>query len=167
MLEQCCSYSKQCYNAVLCKKSLLRIVSCNITFMEDVNKRRRIFLSLSKHECGAQEINSREIRLHLTFFANWNRRGKVCQKLEFILKLNFSLPSPLSSSIGSFSNDGGDGNENVKSAIGLLSKTTSWHVHHAFLYISLPLLHDHDVKMPNFTFYGGRKQATTKFSFSF
>ena len=64
---------------------------------------------------------------------------------------------------GSFSNDDGD----VKTAIGLLSKTTSWHVHHAFLYISLPLLHDYDVKMPNFTFYGGRKQATTKFSFSF
>ena len=68
---------------------------------------------------------------------------------------------------GSFSNDDVDGNENVKTAIGLLSKTTSLHVHHAFLYISLPLLHDYDVKMPNFTFYGGRKQATTKFSFSF
>ena len=38
---------------------------------------------------------------------------------------------------------------------------------HAFLYVPLPLLHDHDVKMPNFTFYGGRKQATTKFSFLF
>ena len=70
-------------------------------------------------------------------------------------------------SIGIFSNDDGDGNENVKKAIGLLSKTTSLHVHHAFLYISLPLLHDYDVKMPSFTFYGGRKQATTKFSFSF
>ena len=28
-------------------------------------------------------------------------------------------------------------------------------------------LHDFDAKMPNCTFYGGRKQATTKFSFSF
>ena len=68
-------------------------------------------------------------------------------------------------SVGNFSN--GDGNENVKKAIGLLSKTTSLHVHHAILYISLPLLHDYDVKMPSFTFYGGRKQATTKFFFSF
>ena len=59
-------------------------------------------------------------------------------------------------SVGSFSNDDGNGNENVKKAIGLLSKTTSEHVHHAFLYISLPLLFDYDVKMPNFTFYGGR-----------
>ena len=44
--------------------------------------------------------------------------------------------------VGSFSNDDGDGNENVKTAMGLLSKTISLHVHHAFLYISLPLLHD-------------------------
>ena len=70
-------------------------------------------------------------------------------------------------SVGSFSNDDGDGNENVKKAIGLLSKTTSLHMHHPFLYISLPLLRDYDVKMPSFTFYGGRKQATTNFSFSF
>ena len=57
--------------------------------------------------------------------------------------------------IGSFSNDDGDGNENIKTAIGLLSKT-SLHVLHAFLYISLLLLLDFDVKVPNFTFYGGR-----------
>ena len=25
-----------------------------------------------------------------------------------------------------------------------------------------PFLHNYDVNMPNFTFYGGRKQATTK-----
>ena len=54
-----------------------------------------------------------------------------------------------------------------QTAIGLLSKTTSLHVHHAFLYISLPFLHDYDAKMPKFTFYGGRKQATTKPSFNF
>ena len=41
------------------------------------------------------------------------------------------------------------------------------HVHHAFLYISLPFVHDYDAKMPKFTFYGGRKQATTKVSLSF
>ena len=69
--------------------------------------------------------------------------------------------------IRSFSNYDGDGNEDVKKVIGLLSKTTALHVHHAFLYISLPPLHDYNVKMPNFTFYGERKQATTNFSFSF
>ena len=30
--------------------------------------------------------------------------------------------------------------------IGLMSKTTTLHVYHAFLYISLPLLHNYDVK---------------------
>ena len=43
-------------------------------------------------------------------------------------------------------------------------KTTS-QVHH--IYISFPFLHDYDVKMPNFALYGGRKQATAKFYFSF
>ena len=70
-------------------------------------------------------------------------------------------------SVGSLSNDNSDGNENVKKAIGLLSRTTSLHMHHTFLYISSPLLHDYNMKMPSFTFYGGRKEATTKFSFSF
>ena len=35
-----------------------------------------LFLSLSKLESGPQEINSREIRLHLPFSANWNKRDK-------------------------------------------------------------------------------------------
>ena len=45
--------------------------------MEDVNKRRRIFLALSKLKCGPQEINSREICLHLRFSGNWSKREKV------------------------------------------------------------------------------------------
>ena len=40
-------------------------------------------------------------------------------------------------------------------------------VHYTFLYISFPFLHYYDVKMPNFAFYGERKQATTKFYFPF
>ena len=67
--------------------------------------------------------------------------------------------------LGSFGDDG-DGNQDVKKAIGLLPKTTNLHVHHAFLYISLPSLHGYDVKMPNCKFYGGRKQATTNLFFS-
>ena len=46
------------------------------SFMEDVNKRRRISFSLSKLECGPQVINSRKIRLHFPFSANWNKRDK-------------------------------------------------------------------------------------------
>ena len=64
------------------------------------------------------------------------------------------------------SNDA-DGNENVIKTIGLISKTTTLHMHHTFLYISFPFLHDYDVKIPNFAFYGERKQATTKFYFCF
>ena len=60
--------------------------------------------------------------------------------------------------------------ERQKKLSGLLSKTTTLHVHHTFLYISLASLQDYDVKLPNFT-------STTKttifdntrqpFSFSF
>ena len=57
-------------------------------------------------------------------------------------------------SLGSFSNDDADGNENVKTTIGLFSKTTTLDLDHAFLYIALPSLHDYDGKMPNFAFYG-------------
>ena len=72
------------------------------------------------------------------------------------------LISPSYRFLGSFSNDDGDGNQDVKKAIGLLRKTTTLHVHHALLYISLPSLDDYDVKM----FYGGHKQATTNLFFS-
>ena len=61
----------------------------------------------------------------------------------------------------------GDDNENVKKAIDWISKTTTLHVHHAFLYISLPSLHHYDVIIPNFAFYGEPKQPTPKFAFSF
>ena len=66
------------------------------------------------------------------------------------------------------SNDADDG-ENVKKkkTVGLVSKTTTLQVHHTFLYIFFPFLHDYDVKMPNFAFYRGRKQPTTKFYFFF
>ena len=38
-------------------------------------------------------------------------------------------------------------------------------MHHPFLYISLPFLHNYDVKMLNFSFYGERKQVKeSKFS---
>ena len=66
--------------------------------------------------------------------------------------------------IGSLSNDDGDGNEDGKKAIGLISKTTTFH---AFWYISLPSSHDYEVKAPKFTFCRGREhKATTFFFFS-
>ena len=53
----------------------------------------------------------------------------------------------------SFSND--DGNENVK--------TTTLLLQHTFLYISLPSLHDYDVRFSHAMFYGGRKFTTANF----
>ena len=38
-----------------------------------------------------------------------------------------------------------DGKENVKKQVDTISKTTTLHVHHAIMYISLPSLHDYDV----------------------
>ena len=64
---------------------------------------------------------------------------KIEKKRESILKLTFSLPLlPSMLKLPSFSDGDGDGDgiEILKTAIGLLSKTTSLHVHHAFLYIS-------------------------------
>ena len=69
--------------------------------------------------------------------------------------------------LGTLRSDDGAGNGNATKAIALISKTTILHVHHAFLYISLPSLHDYDVKMPNFPMYRGSTQATTKFPLSF
>ena len=44
-----------------------------------------------------------------------------------------------------------------------ISKTTTLHMHHTFLYISLLFLHDYHIKMPNFAVYRESKQASTKF----
>ena len=67
----------------------------------------------------------------------------------------------LSLSVGTLRSD--DATATRTSTIDLVGKTTTLHVHLTFLYIPLPFLHDYNVKLPNFTFSGGRKQATTKF----
>ena len=45
----------------------------------------------------------------------------------------------LSYLLGTLRCNDADGKKNVKKTIGFISKTTSLHVHHAFLYISLPV----------------------------
>ena len=62
-------------------------------------------------------------------------------------------------------NDDGDVKENGKRVIGLDWQTTTLHVHHAFLYISLPSLHVYNVKVPDFTYCRGREHETTTFLF--
>ena len=44
--------------------------------------------------------------------------------------------------LGTLRNHDNDGNRNGQKTIGLMSKITTLHVHHAFLYISLPSLHN-------------------------
>ena len=44
-----------------------------------------------------------------------------------------------------------------------MSKTTSLHVNHAFLYILLPSLDNYDMKWPNFKFTSERKRQADKF----
>ena len=57
-----------------------------------------------------------------------------------------------------------NGNKDGERAILVfVSRTTTFQVHHAFLYISLPSLHVYEVKMPNFTFGGGREHTVTTF----
>ena len=64
-------------------------------------------------------------------------------------------------------NDDGDGKEN--GVICLYEQTTTLHVHHAFLYISLPSLHHYDMKLPNFTspLYGVGEHNTKIVAFFF
>ena len=56
--------------------------------------------------------------------------------------------------IGTLRSNDADGNENVKKTEGLMSKTTTLHVHHAFFVHFFPVfsLHNFDVKMSNFAF---------------
>ena len=51
--------------------------------------------------------------------------------------------------------------------IRLTSKTTTLLMHHTCLYSSLPFLHNYTLAMPNFAFYGERKQTLAKFIFLF
>ena len=57
--------------------------------------------------------------------------------------------------------DDGGGKEKDKKAVALDWQNKTLHVHHAFLYISLPSLHDYDVTLPSFTFIGGHERKTT------
>ena len=136
------------------------VVECNSA---PVSKQAKASTVLKKRETNwvpKPQVPQTQPKLKLTFYligscpfprSRFAGLGKhlAVRSLSFIL-------------VGSLrSNDADD------KAIGLISRTTTSHVQHTFLFISFPFLHDYDVKMPNFAFYGGRKQATTKFYFSF
>ena len=115
-------------------------------------------------------MKKRQLDLLLFVFQSWF--SLTLYKVVAVLHTSFqSWPVRLhylvDLAIGTLRSEDGDGNGNATEAIGLISKTPFLHVHHAFLYISLPSLHDYDVKMPNFTMYRGSTQGTTKFPLSF
>ena len=66
--------------------------------------------------------------------------------------------------VGTLRNYDGDGNGNVQSPTGFISKTTTLHVHRAFLFISSPFLHNNDVKWPNFKLTWERERRGAKFT---
>ena len=70
-------------------------------------------------------------------------------------------------SLGSFSNHDGDGNENAEKGNGFVKPNNNFARASRLFVHFFASLHDYNVKMPDFTLYGGRKQATTNFSFSF
>ena len=65
--------------------------------------------------------------------------------------------------LGTLRSNDADGNENVIKNNTFNKKKKTLHVHHTFLNISFPFLHDYDYD----AFYGERKQTTTKFYFFF
>ena len=63
--------------------------------------------------------------------------------------------------MGSLSKDDGHGSENDTKTVCLDWQNNNCARDHVLLYIWLPSLHDYDVKLPNFTFYGGREHMIT------
>ena len=66
--------------------------------------------------------------------------------ITMMIMIMMTLLMTMMTIIGTLRNCDGDGKENVNKAIGLMSKTTTQHVHHAFLYISLLSLVNYDVR---------------------
>ena len=54
-------------------------------------------------------------------------------------KLKRFIKAYFLSLLGTLRSNDADGNQKVKKGIGFISKKTNLHVHHAFLYISLPV----------------------------
>ena len=79
-----------------------------------------------------------------------------------------ALTSSENTLLGSLSNDDGDVTENGKKSIGLdkeKNPSSSRASRFNFLYISLPSLHNYDVKIFSFTFCGGHEHKTTTKTF--
>ena len=124
-------------------------------FVENVNSRQHFYVSSPELWYSLLEFNSLNKCQHLMNWTRWNKRDKVWSSAtSLLIKVAFSLPFRRRRCylIRTLRNYDDDGNRNVQKAIGLMSKTTTLHVHHAFLYISLLFLHNYDVKWPHVKF---------------
>ena len=102
-------------------------------FMENVNKQRRNFISLSELVYGPLKFNFRRVAYILQ--SKWVGIIAIKTERTQILLLSDILVAVASRIIGTLKSNHVDGNENGKKSIGLISKTATSHVHHAFLYI--------------------------------
>ena len=77
--------------------------------------------------------------------------------------------APPSLRLGSFSNDDADGNEDLKKAIGMMSNTTTLHVHHAFFvqFVAVTARRLRRENARSQVIWRGCKQGMTNFYFLF
>ena len=81
----------------------------------------------------------------------------ICVHTIVLMRFRLSI-------FGTLRSNDSDGNENVKKSKGSISNDNNFARASRFFVHFFPEYH---VKMPNFAFYGGKKQTTTNFYFSF
>ena len=94
---------------------------------------------------------------NLTNWTRWNKRDYVWNSATSLIKWRFRSSRRFCCLKGS--NENGKKSDRFK----VSKKKTTLDLHHAFLYISKPSLHDYIVKMPNFTFCRGWEHKKTTF----
>ena len=79
-------------------------------------------------------------RLAITtlLLAGWRKRVQKLSDSGYMQAAS-KLTYVIILTIGTLRSKDADGNDNVKKTMGFISKTTTSHVQHAFLYISLPV----------------------------
>ena len=125
---------------------------------------RTQWLILSRHTCPvcSPSLCVQGKLLFSTFLTrNKGTTDELNKRLGYYQQEQLNLPREYSVFDGSQLR--GSGDEKFKWVTAWQGTTTTLHVHHAFLYISLLSTARLSVKMPNFTFCEGRKQAMTKF----
>ena len=124
--------------------------TCSFANVSFTNVLSHLAYEKKKQKTGTTHVYS-------SFFSYDTERSNT-----YVYNTVFDLARWRNDLIGTLRDYVGEGNRNVKKAIGLVSKTTTLHKHHAFLYISLPSLYNYDVKWPNFTYFWGRKRQDDK-----